>query len=107
MKTQRHSPRLALRRSAVEATRCCRLGFQIEDDSQDQRRAEQILQIDETADCMKCDKRVSVAEHLHNLSPCSLHTTMHSMIKVSAEAWHATLYLVTPWQYLPRLGMLF
>ena len=24
----------------------------------------------------------------------------------SAEAWHATLYLVTPWQYLLRLGML-
>ena len=23
----------------------------------------------------------------------------------SAEAWHAILYLVTPWQYLPRLGM--
>ena len=51
---------------------------------------------------MKCDKSVSVAKHLHNLSPLSL----HSMIEVSAEAWHATLYLITPWQYLPRLGML-
>ena len=29
------------------------------------------------------------------------------MIEVSVEAWHAILYLVTPWQYLPRLGMQF
>ena len=27
------------------------------------------------------------------------------MIEVSAEAWHATPYLITPWQYLPRLGI--
>ena len=26
---------------------------------------------------------------------------------LSAEAWHAILYLVTPWQYPPRLGTLF
>ena len=110
MKTQRRSPRSALGLSAMEATRWCRLGFQVEDNSQDQRGAEQISQIDDAADCagsldltcMKCDKRVSVAKHLHNLSPFSL----HSMIEVSAEAWHATLYLITPWQYLPRLGML-
>ena len=51
MKTQRQSPRLALRLSAIEATRWCRLGFQVEDDSQDQRGAEQISQIDDTADC--------------------------------------------------------
>ena len=25
----------------------------------------------------------------------------------SAKAWNAILYLVTPWQYLQRLGMLF
>ena len=37
--------------SAVEATRWCRLGFQFEDNSQDQRSAEQILQIDDAADC--------------------------------------------------------
>ena len=59
-----------------------RRGFQVEDDSQDhvERGAEQILQIDDAADCagsldltcMKCDKRVSVAEHLHNLSPYAL-----------------------------------
>ena len=42
-------------------------------------------------------------EYLHNLSIYSL----HSMIAVSAEAWHDILYLVTPWQYSPRLGMLF
>ena len=24
---------------------------------------------------------------------------------VSANAWHAILYLITPWQYSPRLGM--
>ena len=46
MKTQRRSPRSALRLSAKEATRWCRLGFQVEDDSQDQRGAEQISQID-------------------------------------------------------------
>ena len=40
MKTQRQSPRLALRLSAMEATRWWRLGFQVEDDSQDQRGAE-------------------------------------------------------------------
>ena len=47
----------------------------------------------------------SVAEHLHNPSPYSF----HSMIEVSAEAWRASaiLYLVTPWQYPPRVGMLF
>ena len=32
---------------------------------------------------------------------------MYSMIEVSAEAWYAILYLVTPWQYLLSLGMLF
>ena len=60
-------------------TRCRQLGFQVEDDSQDQRAergsAEQISQVDDAADCagcldltcMKCDKRVSVAEHLHNI----------------------------------------
>ena len=49
MKTQRQSPRLALRLSAMEATRWCRLGFQVEDDSQDQRGAEKILQIDDAS----------------------------------------------------------
>ena len=28
------------------------------------------------------------------------------MIAVSAEAWHAILHLITPWQYPPRLGIL-
>ena len=90
MKTQRQSPRLALWLAAMEATCLCQLGFQVEDYFQDQRgaSAEQISQIDDAADCagsldltcMKCDKRVSVAQHLHNLSPFSL----HSMIEVSA-----------------------
>ena len=31
---------------------------------------------------------------------------LYHALAVSAEAWHAKLYLVTPWQYLPRLGML-
>ena len=71
------------------------------------------VQIDDAADCARsldltciiCYKRVSVAEHLHNLSPYSL----HSMIEVSAKAKHAILYTitVTPWQYPPRHGMLF
>ena len=50
MKTQRRSPRLALRLSAMEATRWCRLGFQVEDDSQDQRGAEHISQIDDAGE---------------------------------------------------------
>ena len=110
MKTHRQSPRLALWLSAMEAAQWCLLGFQV---AQDQCGAKQMSQIDDAADCagsldltcMKCDKRVSVAEHLHNLSPFSL----HSMIEVSAQAWNATLYPITPcqWQYLPRLGMLF
>ena len=28
-------------------------------------------------------------------------------LAVSAEAWQAILYLITPWQHPPRLGMLF
>ena len=95
MKTQRQSPHLALLLSAMEATRWCLLGFQVEGDFQDQRGAKQISQIDDAADCsgsldlacMKCHKRVSVAEHLHNLSFFSL----CSIIEVSAKAWHATL----------------
>ena len=68
MKTQHQSPRLALRLSAMEATRWCRLGFQVEDDSQDQCGAEQISQIDDAqaADCadsldltcITCDKSI-------------------------------------------------
>ena len=38
--------------------------------------------------CIKCDRRGSVTEHLHNLSPYSL----HSMIEGSTKAWHAILY---------------
>ena len=69
---------------------------------------------------MKCDKRVSVTD---NLYPYSLRSIYDRSIcqglacysisghchafAVSAEAWHAILYLVAPWQYLPRLGMLF
>ena len=78
MKTQRQSPRLALRVSAVEATRWCLLGFQVEDDSQDhvERCAEQILQIDNAADCagsmdlscIKCEKRVLVTDNVYPYS---------------------------------------
>ena len=77
---------MALWLSAMEATRWCRLGFHVEDDFQDQHgaSAEQISQIDDAADCtgsldltcMKCDKRVSVAHHLHNLRLLSL-TELH------------------------------
>ena len=67
MKTQRQSPRLALRLSFMEATRWGRLGFQVEVDFQDQRGAstKQISQINDAADCacsldltcMKCDNK--------------------------------------------------
>ena len=87
------SPHLALWLSTVEATWWCLLGFQVEHDFQDhvERCAEQILQIDEAADCagsmdlrvacIKCDKRVtvSVADNLYLYS-------LHSMIEVSAKA---------------------
>ena len=38
------------------------------------------------------------------LAFCSI--SYHALAK-SAEAWHSVLYLVTPWQSPPRLGMLF
>ena len=82
MKTQRQSTRLrlALGLDADEATRWWLrvrlLGFQVADYPQDQRGAEQLLQIHEVADCarsldstcVKCNIRVSVqvAEHLHH-----------------------------------------
>ena len=85
MKTQRQSTRLAI---------------------QDQRGVEQILQIDDATDCagssdptcVKCDGQCQSQ---------SISIILHSMINVSAEAWHAILYLITPLQYLPRLGLLF
>ena len=71
--SQRQSTLLALRLDAAEATWLCWLGFQVEECSQDQRGAKQILQIDDAADragslaldltCMKCYSKVSVAEH--------------------------------------------
>ena len=99
MKTGRQSTRLALRLDAEEASRWW-LGF--EDDSQDQRGAKQILQIDDAVDCagildptcVKCDIRVSVAEYLLNLSLYSLHI----MIAVSAELG-MLFFPIMPWQY--------
>ena len=119
MKTQRQSPCLALRLSAMEAILWCLLGFQVEDDFQDQHgaSAKQISQIDYAADCagsldltcMKCNKRVSVAQHIHNLSPFSL----HCMIEVSSKALacysiscHALAVSAEAWHLL-SLGMLF
>ena len=55
IKTQCQSPHLVLWLSAFKTCRWCQLGFQIEEleDSQDhvERDAEQILQIDNAADC--------------------------------------------------------
>ena len=45
----------------------------------------------------------ALAWHLPRLG-CSLGMLF---LAVSIEAWYAILYLITPWQYLPRLGMLF
>ena len=42
---------------------------------------------------------VSITEYLHNLSPYSL----HRIIAVSADTWHAILYLITLLQYQLRL----
>ena len=75
MTTQRQSTRLAI---------------------QDQHGVEQILQIDDATDCagsldpscVKCDIGQSQ----------SISIILHSMIEVSAEAWHAILHLVTPLQ---------
>ena len=48
MKTQRQSARVASRLDAEEASRLWRLG--LKNDTQDQRGAEQILQIDDAVD---------------------------------------------------------
>ena len=37
----------------------------------------------------------------------AFYSISYHALAVSAEAWHAILYLITPWQYLPRLGMHF
>ena len=85
MKTQ--STRLALLLSAMEATQWCRLGFQVEDLG------------------LACYANIFL--HLcsicRGLVFCSI--SFHALA-VSAKAGHATLYLITPWQYLPRLGIL-
>ena len=80
MKTQRQRTLLALRLYAEKATLWWLLGF--EGDSQGQRAAEQILKIWGAVDCagsldptcVKCYIRVSVAEHLRNLSSYPLHS---------------------------------
>ena len=51
MKAQCQSTLLARLLSAEEATQWRQLGFQVGDDSQDQRSAKQILQIHDVADC--------------------------------------------------------
>ena len=105
MKTQCQSTSCsALWLSAEEATLCSQLGFQVEDDSQDQRGAWQILQIYDAADCAG-----SLDLTCNCISILWVYFFLKNMIEVSAYAWHAILYLitVTPWQYLPRLGMLF
>ena len=92
MKPRRESSRPALRlfagKIAAEATRWW-LGC--EDDSQEQRGAELILQMHYVVDCagslgpcMKCD--ITVAKYLHN--------------------FFAYEHVVKPWQYPPRLRML-
>ena len=88
MKTQHQSPRLALWLSAMEATRWCRPGFQVEEDS-------------------LVPSRFAHRRHCW-LRRYSVHCFIsYHALAVSAEAWHSTLYLITPWQHLPRLGMLF
>ena len=42
---------------------------------------------------------------IHKSLAC-YYVSYHFLV-VSAWAWHGILYLITPWQYLPRLGMLF
>ena len=37
----------------------------------------------------------------------NFYSISYHALAVSAKAWHSILYLITPWQYLPRLGMLF
>ena len=47
----------------------------------------------------------SISYHALAVSAEAWHA--YHALAVSAEAWHAILYLVTPWQSLPRLGILF
>ena len=56
--------------------------------------------------------RYSISDHTLAVSAEGLacYSIPYHALAVSAEAWHAIaaiLYLVTPWQYLQRLGMLF
>ena len=47
----------------------------------------------------------SISYHALPVSSKAWHP--YHALAVSAEAWHAILYHITPWQYQPRLGMLF
>ena len=96
MKPRRENSRPALRlfagKIAAEATRWW-LASGCEDDSQEQRGAELILQMQDVVDCagslgpcVKCNTTVSMAKYLHN--------------------FFAYKHLVKPWQYPPRLRML-
>ena len=116
MKTQYQSASLALWLDTEEASRWRLLGF--EDDFQDQLAS--VATVVQSRFCKLTTLLIALVawthlhemqhnrnsrEHLHNLSTYSL----QSMIAVSAKAWHAILYLITPLQslYLQRLGMLF
>ena len=51
---------------------------------------------------------LDILSHLGSICQgLACYSISYHALAVSAEAWHATLYLITPWQYLPRLGMLF
>ena len=38
-----------------------------------------------------------------NCRGLACYSISYHALAVTAEAWHATLYPITPWQYLPRL----
>ena len=109
MKTQRQSPRLALWLSAMQATRWCRLGFQVEHDAQDQRdfanRQRCWLRSSLDLTCMKCDKRGSVAQlpqHLHNLSgrlPVGLGALRHQWKHMPYSAYCLHIRMLVLWVY--------
>ena len=49
----------------------------------------------------------SISYHTLEVSAQACYSISYHALAASGEAWHAVLYLITPWQYPPRLGMLF
>ena len=61
-----------------------------------------LLRLGSISRCLAC---LSLLGSIHRGLAC--YSISYHALAVSAEAWHAILYLITPWQYPLRLDMLF